>query len=549
MTQEVARMYPRRLVSVCLLALVVLSSVAAAPAAPQAQTRPIAGAAPNYFDNRGNAVVALQSYFNALNRREYARAYGYWESASAAGPFAAFQAGYADTQSVLVTTGAVSGDSGAGQRYYTVPVILQVGTTGGPRTYAGCYVLHLSVPSIQTAPPFHPLGIASANVQLVGAGQNASTVQAQACAGLGGGSAVALDPLPGAPESGSAYYIDDRSGPLEVLQSMFNALNRREYARAYDYWENQTALGSFAAYQQGYAATQSIQWAWGAVQSEGGAGQLYWSVPVTLKVNTTGGSQTFVGCYRLQLSQPGIQAAPPYHPLGIISGNLAAVANNADTNPLMAGACSSPAPVPGGNPTQIVFAAGATSASLTGAVAGGGAQDYRIRVGAQQLMLVELSAGANTYLEIIGRTDGRALLLASAKAANWQGTVPAGQEYLVRVISKGVGTSYNLLVTIPRRITFARGAISASTPGTVVAGGINSYVLRALSGQTMTVSLPAPNTGLALEIYGLSDGQPLLRASMMQTTWTGKLPATQDYIIKVVNTGARASFTLATTVK
>src|SRR5205085_2196506 len=179
--------------------------------------------------------------------------------------------------------------------YFTVPVILQAGTTSGPQTYAGYYVLHLATPSIQAAPPFHPLGIASANVKLVGAGENANTVQAQACATQPSGSPVTLDPVPGAPESGAAYYIDNRSGPLEVLQSMFNALNRQEYTRAYDYWENQAALGSFAAYQQGYAATQSIQWAWGAVQPEGAAGQLYWSVPVTLKVATASGNQTYVG--------------------------------------------------------------------------------------------------------------------------------------------------------------------------------------------------------------------------------------------------------------
>ena len=169
--------------------------------------------------------------------------------------------------------------------------------------------------------------------------------------------------------------------------------------------------------------------------------------------------------------------------------------------------------------------------------------------GARLWVPLVLSAAANTYLEITGRTDGKALLLANAKATHFQGIVPSSQEYLMRVISKGEGASYNLLVTIPRRITFARGAISASTPGAIAAGGINSYVLRALSGQTMTAAIPAPNAGLALEIYGLTDGQPLVRASLGQTTWTGKLPATQDYIIKVANTGARASFTLATTVK
>ena len=107
-------MFARRLISIGMLSLVVLATVAAAPAAALAQAQPIPSPAPNYFDNRSNAVVALQSYFNAINRQEYARAYGYWESASAAGSFAQFQAGYADTQSVLLTTGAVTGDAGAG---------------------------------------------------------------------------------------------------------------------------------------------------------------------------------------------------------------------------------------------------------------------------------------------------------------------------------------------------------------------------------------------------------------------------------------------------
>ena len=530
----------------------VLASIAAVPAiaADPAQAQLIPSTAPNYFDNRSNAVLELQSYFNAINRREYARAYSYWESAATAGSFDQFQAGYADTQTVLLTTGTVTGDAGAGQRYFTVPVILQVGAASGPRTYAGCYVLHLATPIIQAAPPFHPLGIASANVKLVGAGENAGTVQAQACAGMGGAGTITFDALPGAPESGSAYYIDDRTGPLETLQSMFNALNRQEYARAYGYWENQAALGSFAAYQAGYSSTLSTQWTWGPIDSEGAAGQLYWSIPVTLKVQNTNGNQTFVGCYRLHLSQPGIQAAPPYHGIGIISASLAAVASNADTNSLMLTACSNPAPAPGGNPTQIAFAAGATSATVTGAVAGGQAQDYRILVGAQQIMLVDLTtANPSMYLEIIGRTDGKPLLLASAKVAHWQGVLPTSQEYLVRVIAKGEGANYQLLVTIPRRISFARGAISASTPGTVAAGSFNSYVLRALSGQTMMVALPAPNAGLVLEVYGLTGGQTLLLANQGQNSWTGTLPGTQDYLVRVVNRGAAANFTLNTTIK
>ena len=36
------------------------------------------------------------------------------------------------------------------------------------------------------------------------------------------------------PEPG---YLDDRSGPEQVLRSYVDAINRKEYARAYSYWE------------------------------------------------------------------------------------------------------------------------------------------------------------------------------------------------------------------------------------------------------------------------------------------------------------------------
>src|SRR5258706_10586189 len=168
-------MFRKMLLSLALTATAALTALAGvAPNIAAAQTAPAPATAPlnvpSYVDNRSDAVDLLISFFNALNRQEYDRAYSYWEPGSPVGTFAAFQAGYAATQSIIVTTGAVGGDAGAGQRYYIVPVTLQTTTTGGPQTFVGCYVLHLSLPELQAVPPFHGLGIHSANIVQVTGG-------------------------------------------------------------------------------------------------------------------------------------------------------------------------------------------------------------------------------------------------------------------------------------------------------------------------------------------------------------------------------------------
>ena len=60
----------------------------------------------------------------------------------------------------------------------------------------------------------------------------------------------------------------------------------------------------------------------------------------------------------------------------------------------------------------------------------------------------------------------------------------------------------------------------------------------------MQVSVYAPKGDLALEIYGISDGQPLVRSHLKQSSWAGVLPATQDYGISVVSFGGAAPYTL-----
>ena len=142
--------------------------------------------AQRYLDNRSDGVVVVRSLFNAVNRREYARAYGYWgPGTSQLAPFDQFQQGYADTQSVQLTTGKQTQDIGAGQTYYRVPVTLVAQLTNGTvQTFVGCYQLHLGSPSAQAVPPFQPVAIQKATLKQVANGTNTTGMMAQACQAL-----------------------------------------------------------------------------------------------------------------------------------------------------------------------------------------------------------------------------------------------------------------------------------------------------------------------------------------------------------------------------
>ncbi len=138
---------------------------------------------PAYLDNRSTPENLMQSLVNAINRKEYLRAYSYWRDPAAfLGTFEDFEAGYADTASVELATGEVTADAGAGQWYYSIPVVLTAQMTDGTiQVYSGCYDLHLSNPAIQATPPFVPLGIRSAVVEPVAADADPTEFLARAC--------------------------------------------------------------------------------------------------------------------------------------------------------------------------------------------------------------------------------------------------------------------------------------------------------------------------------------------------------------------------------
>jgi len=69
---------------------------------------PALAATPAYVDDRSTAVSVIQSYYNAITRKEYVRAYSYYEDGQGVDPFDKFHPGYANTASVTVTYGQVA---------------------------------------------------------------------------------------------------------------------------------------------------------------------------------------------------------------------------------------------------------------------------------------------------------------------------------------------------------------------------------------------------------------------------------------------------------
>lgn len=204
-----------------------------------------------------------------------------------------------------------------------------------------------------------------------------------------------------------------------------------------------------------------------------------------------------------------------------------------------------PAPVA----KRIVFATGATSTMVQGSVAAGGLDRWVIRVLGGQTMNVTVTPASGSVVLIVYGADGSVLQSDHAGASAFSGIVPSTQDYILDVRGPvSIATTYTLQVVIPplsreaptlvpKRISFAPGATSATVQSHLPAGQIERWVLRALAGQTMTVNTSATQGAVILIIWGGQDGVVLISDHAGATSWSGKLPTTEDYYIDVRSLG------------
>lgn len=118
-------------------------------------------------------------------------------------------------------------------------------------------------------------------------------------------------------------YLDDRSDPAALVRSLYNAVSRGEYARAWSYWGDAKPVADYDRFAAGYADTRSVAVALGAVATEGAAGSIYATVPVAIEATEADGTtRIFAGCIVTRQIQPAIQE-PPFRPIEIDHARLA----------------------------------------------------------------------------------------------------------------------------------------------------------------------------------------------------------------------------------
>lgn len=199
-------------------------------------------------------------------------------------------------------------------------------------------------------------------------------------------------------------------------------------------------------------------------------------------------------------------------------------------------------PPPAQTRERVEFQPGATSATRSGVLSGGGVKEYELRGLAGQTMHVQ-TVGFNAPVEFTltspnGETWSGELQPSDVYIFTVQVILPHNGDYVVRLsVPQDTGaTRYDVIFTIstisqpstpppvgsPERVNFAPGATSATRSGDLPAGGIKEYVVWADVGQSMHVQTVGSNAPVEFTLR-----------SPAGETWSGELQPSDVYIFTV----------------
>lgn len=278
------------------------------------------------FNDRSDPTTLLASYIDAINRKQYARAYGYWETPPNNQSLAQFTQGFADTAAVdLLINPPARLEGASGSVYASIPTVLVATHTDHiAYIFSGCYVARRS--NQGNAPTNNPWLLYRGNLKAAAADTNLISLLQQGC--------------PDAPPQQGAY--NNLSTPVDLLASLVDALNRKEYRRAYSYWETPPNQQTFDQFAKGYADTTSVFLAVHLpTQNDAGAGQQYAGIPAWLVARHKDGAKpNFVGCYVAHRPNPNIPGAPKGREWHLSRATVRNLPNGADPVALLQQACS-----------------------------------------------------------------------------------------------------------------------------------------------------------------------------------------------------------------
>jgi hypothetical protein len=163
----------------------ILNPASSSTSLPPTETTSASQSAPvpaaESYENLMSPVDLLASYFNGINRQEYQRAYGYWESPP--NSYDEFVAGFTDTTNVqLIVQPPTRIEGAAGSLYVEIPaVLIALHRDGSQHTFAGCFVTrksNLQPPDISEEDVWH---LYQAQVEAVSNEAAILALLAQAC--------------------------------------------------------------------------------------------------------------------------------------------------------------------------------------------------------------------------------------------------------------------------------------------------------------------------------------------------------------------------------
>lgn len=206
-------------------------------------------------------------------------------------------------------------------------------------------------------------------------------------------------------------------------------------------------------------------------------------------------------------------------------------------------------------PEKVAFQPNTTSDLQEGSLAAHENHEYILRAARGQILDVSVETdleaadtdGGNGVQLVIFGVDGSVLKSGMSEGASFRGELPLSQSYIISLRAGDRAVDYSLNMVVPRRISFAAGAYSGGDNRSVKAHASLYYSVRAREGQTMTVEVDA-NKPVQLIIYGV-DGDVLMSGMGEGSSFKGKLPATQDYILVVRAGDKAASYEIVVTIR